>query len=100
MGHPLRDPHGSEIPEDFVHLVPGARVKASLLREGHTATITALGPQAQPTLLRVGMRLTAGRRLDEGRSWTFLIDNKEQIVLDHHAADEVTVALDEPAELT
>ena len=99
LGHPLRDPHGSEIPEDFVHLVPGARVKASLLREGHTATIIALGPQVQPTLLRVGMRLTAGRRLDEGRSWTFLIDNKEQIVLDHHAADEVTVALDEPAEL-
>ena len=51
-----------------------------------------------PRSLRVGMRLTAGQRLDEGRSWTFLVENDESIVLDHSAADEVTVAFDDGTE--
>jgi manganese/iron transport system permease protein/iron/zinc/copper transport system permease protein len=95
LGHPLHDPHGAMIPEDFVDLVPGAEVKASLLREGRAATISGLAPQARSTSLRVGMRITAGPRQDEGRQWTFVLDDKRQIVLDHATADAVTVRLDE-----
>ena len=95
LGHPLRDPHGSEIPEDFVHLVPGAEVKAALLREGHTATITALGDAARELPINVGMRIVAGPRRKADNSWRFRLPDGSEVLLNHHLADAVTVKLDE-----
>jgi len=97
LGHPLRDPHGSVIPEDFEHLVPGAEVKASLLREGHRGTIVALGETLRDTPLRVGQVIRVGPRRKEGRQWTFWLPDGSEVVLDHAASDAMTVKL--PADL-
>ena len=95
LGHPLRDPHGSDIPEDFVDLVPGAEIKASLLREGHCATIAAVGDAASGTPLGKDMRVTAGPRDQNGTRWTLIMPDGRHIALDHEAADAVTVRLED-----
>ena len=96
LGHPLHDPHGAEIPEDFVHLVPGADVNAALLREGHSATVLKVSPLAAQTPLRPGMRIRAGARQEDHNLWTFILPDGQEIALDHHAADAVQVRLEGP----
>jgi len=93
LGHPLRDPHGAEIPQDFVHLVPGAEVKAGLLREGHRGTIVRLGPAARDSGLQAGMEIIAGPRSDDGRLWSFRVNGRVEVRLEHDAADDVIVTL-------
>ena len=93
LGHPLQDPHGSEIPEDFVHLVPGAAVKAALLREGHCAEVVQLDGDARLTKLQVGMTIETGPREEDGAIWTFQLPDGEVVRLDHTTADEVQVRL-------
>jgi manganese/iron transport system permease protein/iron/zinc/copper transport system permease protein len=95
LGHPLRDPHGAEIPRDVVHLVPGATISASQLREGDAGTVTTVSGQAATLGVSPGMRITAGPRVENGRVWTFLLPNGEELRLDHHATDAVTVRLDD-----
>jgi len=95
LGHPLRDPHGADIPEDFFHLVPGTQVKVSLLREGHRAVVAELRPGADRTLLRVGMEVTAGPRSGDGKFWLLQLPDGKQVMLDHEAADEVMVTLNQ-----
>ncbi len=94
LGHPLRDPHGAEIPQDFVHLVPGAEVKAALLREGHRGLVLRVGARAEESGVREGMPLIAGPRSSDGLHWTFVLPNGTTVALDHDAADEVTVRLE------
>jgi ABC-type Mn2+/Zn2+ transport system permease subunit/Mn-dependent DtxR family transcriptional regulator len=94
LGHPLVDPHGAAIPEDFVHLVPGTVVKSAILREGRSGTIESV-PDELERKLQVGSRVTAGPRRDNGRTWTFVLESGEEITLDHHGADAVEVRLDE-----
>ncbi|MEO2020786.1 MAG: iron dependent repressor, metal binding and dimerization domain protein, partial [Pirellulaceae bacterium] len=93
LGHPLQDPHGSEIPEDFVHLVPGEPVKAALLREGHRAEIVQLDPEAQGTSLQVAMVVETGPREADGTIWTFRLPDDSVVRLDHATADAVLVRL-------
>lgn len=95
LGHPLTDPHGSEIPEDFEHLVPGEEVKFSLLREGHSGVVTLLDSDAFGTPLSIGMRVKAGPRKGEGRLWTLELPNGNQLELDHDMADSITILLDD-----
>jgi manganese/iron transport system permease protein/iron/zinc/copper transport system permease protein len=92
LGHPLVDPHGEEIPEDFVHLVPGAEVKASLLRAGRSGEIVRVeGPlDAQ---LSPGETITAGSREAKGDVWTFTTNSGRAVRLDHRQADQVVVRL-------
>lgn len=91
LGHPLVDPHGAEIPEDFVHLVPGAEVSAALLREGRRAEVIRVGPASGTSLLREGMQVTAGARQAGGLEWVLLLPGGGRVVLDHDAADAVLV---------
>jgi len=91
LGHPLIDPHGAEIPEDFIHLVPGSLVKASLLREGHRGTIESVGRLAGDLGLDEGTVVIAGPRREEDRIWTLLLPDGREVELDHSAADAVTV---------
>ena len=93
LGHPLHDPHGASIPEDFVHLVRGALVRASLLRSGHYGTVEAIGEAAQGHGIEVGQRITAGDRTDDGLGWTFETSDARSIQLDHLAADALTIRL-------
>ncbi|MBA2115373.1 metal ABC transporter permease [Bremerella alba] len=93
LGHPITDPHGQEIPEDFLHLVPGEEVPASLLRDGHIAEVTRLLPEANFDLV-IGDHLTTGPRTDNEQTWTFKInDSHQQLNLDHHQADSIIVRL-------
>lgn len=87
LGHPLVDPHGQAIPEDFVHLTPGAEVPASLLREGRQGVVVAIRPIMEPFGLHVGQRLTAGARRDGGAVWTFRGDGGPWFELTHDEAD-------------
>lgn len=95
LGHPLLDPHGAEIPEDFVDLVPGAKVIVSLLRQGRRATVIALGEKARQTPLQEGMQITAGPRQKDGAMWTLILPNGSEVLLDHQTADTVMVKLAE-----
>ena len=93
LGHPLRDPHGAEIPEDFVHLVPGTEVKSSLLREGHQGVVTKVEPAAAVSGLQPGMKVRARQRGPDGSLWMFQLEDGSVVELDHDAADAVTVNL-------
>jgi manganese/iron transport system permease protein/iron/zinc/copper transport system permease protein len=93
LGHPLRDPHGATIPEDFVHLVPGAEVKASLLREGHQGTVTAIDDAVANVGIRIGQVITAGPRSNDGLEWSFVLPDRSVVKLNHDAADAVMVKL-------
>ena len=94
LGHPLTDPHGSEIPEDFEHLVPGEEVVVSLLREGHAGVVTMLDEDVFGTPLSIGMRVIAGAREDGERLWTLTLPDGSRLELDHDMADSVTIRLD------
>ena len=94
LGHPLTDPHGSEIPEDFVHLVPGEEVVVSLMREGHAGVVTLLNSAALDTPLSLGMRVVAGQREDNGSIWTLILPDGSGLRLDHDMADSVTIRLE------
>lgn len=93
LGHPLHDPHGAEIPEDFVHLQPGALVKASLLREGRKATVMAVDRSIGDVRLQPGDEVVAGPRHNDGKTWTLTRSDGEEVRLDHEAADAVTVSV-------
>jgi manganese/iron transport system permease protein/iron/zinc/copper transport system permease protein len=95
LGHPLVDPHGAEIPEDFVHLVPGSDVKASLMRQGHRGTVSAIGENAHSSGLRVGERIEAGPRSEDGTVWSFVRPDQSTVHLNHDAADALTVHLED-----
>lgn len=94
LGHPLRDPHGAEIPEDFVHLQPGAKVKASLLREGRRATIESIDQSLHDLSLSPGESIVAGPRENDGKTWTIVREDGQEVRLDHRAADGVTVSVE------
>ena len=98
LGHPLTDPHGSEIPEDFVHLVPGTVVKASLLREGHSGTIERIEHRLTGPPPTIGGHIRMGARKEEGKIWTMRLADGRWLELDHSAADSVYVRLDEHSE--
>ena len=95
LGHPLRDPHGAEIPEDFEHLASGKTSNASLLREGHRARVTAVKQAALPRPIPIepGMIVVAGPREDHGETWTFQLPNGEIIRINHDTADQIFVEL-------
>lgn len=95
LGHPLVDPHGSAIPEDFVHLVPGAEVSAALLREGRSGVVTTIGEAARGTPLRRDLKIVAGPRRADDRMWTFVLPDGRTVLIDHRQADAVTVRLDD-----
>lgn len=92
LGHPILDPHGEEIPEDFVHLVPGADVKASLLREGRRGTVVSAGAGVS---LQPGEHITAGPREQEGKVWVFRDSSGSETRINHEEADSVIVRLDQ-----
>jgi len=95
LGHPLHDPHGAEIPEDFVHLVPGAEVKAALLREGRGGVVVSAAPGIS---LSPGEQIVAGKREDDERVWTFRTSTGQELRLNHSQADSVVVRLAEKLE--
>jgi manganese/iron transport system permease protein/iron/zinc/copper transport system permease protein len=94
LGHPLTDPHGSEIPQDFEHVAPGNIVELSLLRQGNRGTIDTVGELAAAFDLAPGMAIRLGQRSDDGESWTVILPNNREIELPHAAADNVLVRVE------
>lgn len=94
LGHPEKDPHGAQIPEDFVHLEGGEPVPASFLREGRRATVVS-APAGSG--LGAGDRIVMAPRRDGGRTWVAAREGGGEVLLGHDAADAVLVRPDPPA---
>ncbi|MGY8768573.1 MAG: metal ABC transporter permease [Pirellulales bacterium] len=92
LGHPLKDPHGKEIPEDFVHLVPGEVVNSSLLRAGHSGQITEIKPGTELGLA-VNDFITVGPREKSNTLWNFKLPSGKVVLLDHQNTERVSVRL-------
>ncbi len=93
MGHPLTDPHGREIPEDFVDLEKKDAFRASLLREGHRAEVDRVEAVAENLGVDEGMTIDVGPRTSGGRHWTFVLPDGRQLSLSHDQADAIFVRL-------
>ena len=91
LGHPLTDPHGSEIPEDTTYLDANAEVLVSMLREGHTVKIVGINKGATKLGLVKDEVVTVGPRVKNDEVWTLVRKNGDSIELDHDQADSVTV---------
>jgi len=93
LGHPLIDPHGSEIPADPNLLTKSHDVIASVLREGQRAEIRQVDVVAQPLGLNIGDIVTMGKRSADGLTWTLTNQHGNQFDLNHDQADGVWVRL-------
>ena len=97
LGHPLTDPHGKEIPEDFEHLVPGKIMTLAILREGHSGQIVSIGDLiVEP--LAVGDKVAVGGRENDSRTWVVTVTDADGKSTDYHfnhnEADAICVRLD------
>jgi len=91
LAHPVRDPHGAEIPENYNECSPGNLCKLSLLREGKSATVESIEEAAQAANLKVGESILAGQRREDGNLWRVIKSDNTEVLLDHEAADAVVV---------
>ncbi len=92
LGHPLIDPHGSEIPEDEMKQGSRREFRASLLRTGDQAEVCRIAKNAGEIELEVGQRVVAGERSDDGNTWTLDCEGRA-LHLNHDQADAVFVRL-------
>lgn len=95
LGHPLIDPHGKEIPENYIRCRPGAVCLLSVLREGRSGVIEGIGPEAKASGLHIGEFLIVGPRAPDSTVWTVVRQSGEELQLDHEAADAVRVRMPE-----
>jgi manganese/iron transport system permease protein/iron/zinc/copper transport system permease protein len=98
LGHPLTDPHGSEIPEDFVDLVSGRDVPVAILREGNSGEVIKVNDPGLASQLPVGTIIHVGPRRDQEQTWIIRFslpgnDNPVELELDHDGADAIIVRL-------
>jgi manganese/iron transport system permease protein/iron/zinc/copper transport system permease protein len=89
LGHPIRDPHGSEIPPDDSECMIGDLCSISKLRHGSSAVIESVAADASDIDLKPGERITIGPRCGNGRAWSVIRVDGTSVVLDHKAADAV-----------
>ena len=97
LRHPLTDPHGKEIPEDFEHLVPGKIMTLAILREGHSGQIVSIGDLiVEP--LAIGDKVAVGGRENDSRTWVVTVTDADGKSTDYHfnhnEADAICVRLD------
>ncbi len=98
LGHPLVDPHGSEIPES-IDVIQGDRpIRASLVRPGRRGTIHSLQLSVNVEMpadihRSIGKDVTALQRRHGGEVWVFALDDGTEIELNHDQADAVDVQL-------
>ncbi|MEC8569451.1 MAG: iron dependent repressor, metal binding and dimerization domain protein, partial [Planctomycetota bacterium] len=92
LGHPLVDPHGSEIPEDVQRLQSGEGIKLSFLREGYRVQVVRLLPcESRTSKITQGLVLSVGTRTDDHEHWRVCTEDQTWFDLDHQAADSVEV---------
>lgn len=91
LGHPIKDPHGQEIPEDKTCAMPGTLVPVSLLRPGRTGTVEMLKNSAAETGLKPGDRIKMEARQDKGATWVIVKEDNTEIALNHNKADNIFI---------
>ena len=91
LGHPVRDPHGQEIPEDTAVILSGSVVSLSLLRQGRKGLIERVPQVAFSTGLKPGDRIHMEARRDQGKTWVAVSEEGKEITLDHATADAILV---------
>ncbi|MEM7457170.1 MAG: iron chelate uptake ABC transporter family permease subunit [Planctomycetota bacterium] len=93
LGHPLTDPHGSEIPEDAIQLETAGEFKASYLRAGHRAEVVKIEPLVRQKGFEVGEQVETRPRAADGRLWVVVKSDGTEVRLDHDQADALIVRL-------
>jgi hypothetical protein len=91
LGHPERDPHGQEIPEDEACTIPGNVVPLSYFRTGREGVIEKVPEDAADTGLVSGDKVRMEGRQHEGKSWFVTREDGTKIILDHDTADKILV---------
>jgi len=91
LGHPLTDPHGSEIPEDTTYLDTNVEVLVSMLREGRKVKIKRVTAGGKDLELNEDEVVTVGPRVKNDAVWTLVRENGRSVELDHDQADSVIV---------
>lgn len=91
LGHPLTDPHGSEIPEDDTYLKTNREVLFSVLREGRKAKVLKVTAGGETLGLSSGELIRVGPRLHDDQIWTLIRADGSLMELDHNQADAVVV---------
>lgn len=94
LGHPTHDPHGSTIPENYTHCLPGSVCPLSVLREGRVGTIVRINDEYQDVPLHVGESVRTGPRLENGTRWSIVRSDGTELMLDHWAADRIMVKVE------
>ncbi|QEG21246.1 iron chelate uptake ABC transporter family permease subunit [Mariniblastus fucicola] len=89
LGHPLTDPHGSNIPTD-VRKRDGL-IMASLLRKGHQAKVVRIKKLAKKFGLSQGEVITMAARRNDGETWVMVTPSGTEIELTHDEADAILV---------
>ena len=92
LGHPELDPHGARIPATHER---GDVRQLSRLREHERATVVSVEPAiAAAVTLRPDDRIAMGERRDAGATWVVTSPDGREILLDHAAADGITVRIE------
>ncbi len=93
LGHPITDPHGSEIPIDEKRVARNEKVLLSLLREGYRAQILEKKVCQEAIAIEVGQVVSIGKRSEDGTIWTVVTDAGDILQLDHDQADALLVQI-------
>ena len=97
LGHPLTDPHGAAIPEDFEHLVSGEVMTLAILREGHTGEVVSVGHLIVDPV-SVGDRVSVGARENDSETWVVTVEKPDgqfaKHRFNHEEADDISIRLD------
>lgn len=92
LGHPIRDPHGSIIPQDEA-AAAGGLSRLSLLRESASGIIEHVEETAAKLGFAVGEAIHVGPRVDNQRTWIVWRADGSEARLDHEAADAILVRI-------
>jgi manganese/iron transport system permease protein/iron/zinc/copper transport system permease protein len=91
LGHPEKDPHGREIPEDVTCGFADQIVPLSYYRDGRSGVIEQVLPPARDLGLVSGQPIRMLAREDQGRTWVVQTADGRRLRLDHPRADGILV---------
>ena len=91
LGHPLTDPHGTDIPTDIAKRE--GPIMASLLRKGYRAKVVLVKELAENFGIAEGEIVTVADRRNDGETWVLISSKGKEIELSHDEADAILVEL-------
>ncbi len=89
LGHPVKDPHGKEIPASTFE--QGDVVPLSMLRQGYSGIVETIYDAASATGLSPGDRIHMAPREDDGKTWVVVKQDGTEIRLEHQTADHIRI---------